>query len=54
MWPQELTTQTHLYGRIDRQAVDASFAVKKSMELLSGLEGEIEKDGCVLIKPNFV
>jgi len=33
---------------------DASFAVKKSIELLGGLEGRIEKDARVLIKPNLV
>jgi len=33
---------------------DASFAVKKSIELLGGLEGKIEKDARVLIKPNLV
>lgn len=33
---------------------DASFAVKKSIELLGGLAAKIEKDARVLIKPNLV
>jgi len=33
---------------------DASFAVKRSIELLGGLEDKIERDARVLIKPNLV
>jgi len=33
---------------------DASLAVKKSIELLGGLEDKIEKDARILIKPNLV
>lgn len=33
---------------------DASFAVRKSIDLLGGLGDKIEKDACVLIKPNLI